>query len=117
MSARLAAAKSLSFTAVASYEYPNRLGPPIVYTMRYDGAEAANLLKVVVPGDGPAEFTWDGKGDGRLRAGRGGGGGRRAGHADGALKQASTPRRSTPSPTCCCRPPTPPSRPARGWPT
>jgi hypothetical protein len=63
MSARLAAARSLSFTAVASYEYPSRLGPPIVYTMRYDVLlQRPNLLKVVVPGDGPAsEFTWDGK--------------------------------------------------------
>jgi hypothetical protein len=63
MSQRLAAAKSLSFTAVASYEYPSRLGPPIVYTMRYDVLlQRPNLLKVVVPGDGPAsEFTWDGR--------------------------------------------------------
>jgi hypothetical protein len=63
MSARLAAAKSLSFTAVASYEYPSRLGPPIVYTMRYDVAlQRPNQLKIAVPGDGPAtEFTWDGK--------------------------------------------------------
>ena len=63
MSARLGAARSLSFTAVASYEYPSRLGPPIVYTMRYDvSLQRPNLLKVVVPGDGPAtEFTWDGK--------------------------------------------------------
>src|SRR6266516_3467606 len=35
-SARLAAAKSLAFTAVASYEYPSQLGPPILYTVRYD---------------------------------------------------------------------------------
>ena len=63
MSQRLAAAKSLSFTAVASYEYPSRLGPPIVYTMRYDVAlQRPNQLKVVVPGDGPAfEFTFDGR--------------------------------------------------------
>ena len=63
MSARLAAAKSLSFSAVASYEYPSRLGPPIVYTMRYDVAlQRPNQLKIVVPGDGPAsEFYWDGK--------------------------------------------------------
>jgi hypothetical protein len=63
MSARLAAARSLSFTAVASYEYPSRLGPPIVYSMRYDVAlQRPNQLKVVVPGDGPAtEFYWDGK--------------------------------------------------------
>ena len=38
MSARLAAAKSLSFTAVVGYEFPSRLGPPIVYTTRYDVA-------------------------------------------------------------------------------
>lgn len=63
MSARLAAAKSMSFTAVASYEYPSRLGPPIVYTVRYDVAlQRPNQLRIVVPGDGPAtEFTWDGK--------------------------------------------------------
>ena len=63
MSRRLAAAKSLSFTAVASYEYPSRLGPPIVYTMRYEVAfQRPNLLKVVVPGDGPAsEFIYDGR--------------------------------------------------------
>lgn len=59
MSQRLGTAKSLSFTAVASYEYPSRLGPPIVYTMRYDVAfQRPDQLKVVVPGDGPAfEFT------------------------------------------------------------
>ena len=63
MSAKLGGAKSLSFTAVASYEYPSRLGPPIVYTMRYDVAlQRPNQLKIVVPGDGPAsEFYWDGK--------------------------------------------------------
>jgi hypothetical protein len=63
MSARLAAAKSLSFTAVAGYEYPSRLGPPIVYSMRYDVTlQRPNQLKIVVPGDGPAtEFTYDGK--------------------------------------------------------
>jgi len=63
MSRRLAAAHSLSFTAVASYEYPSRLGPAIVYTMRYDvSLQRPNQLKVVVPGDGPAfEFTFDGR--------------------------------------------------------
>jgi hypothetical protein len=63
MSQRLAAAKSLAFTAVASYEYPSRLGPPIVYSMRYDVAlQRPSQLKVGVPGDGPAtEFIWDGK--------------------------------------------------------
>src|SRR5439155_18661620 len=33
-SARLAAAKSMSFTATVGYEYPSKLGPPIVYTSR-----------------------------------------------------------------------------------
>ncbi len=63
MSARLAAAKSLAFTAVASYEYPSRLGPPIVYSMRYDVAlQRPDRLKIVVPGDGPVfEFGWDGR--------------------------------------------------------
>lgn len=63
MSQRLAAAKSLSFTAVASYEYPSRLGPPILYTVRYDVAlQRPDQLKIVVPGDGPAfEFSFDGK--------------------------------------------------------
>jgi hypothetical protein len=60
---RLAAAKSMRFTAIASYEYPSRLGPPILYTMRYDVAlQRPNQLRIVVPGDGPAtEFFWDGK--------------------------------------------------------
>lgn len=61
-SAKLAAARTMSFTAVASYEYPSRLGPPIVYTVRYDVAmQRPDRLRVVVPGDGPAsEFYFDG---------------------------------------------------------
>ena len=35
-SARLAAAKSMAFTATVGYEYPSKLGPPIAYTVRYD---------------------------------------------------------------------------------
>ena len=60
---RLAAAKTMSFTAIVSYEFPSRLGPPILYSMRYDVAlQRPNQLKVVMPGDGPAtEFTFDGK--------------------------------------------------------
>ena len=62
-SARLAAAKSLSFTATVSYEYPSRLGPAIVYTTRYDVAmQRPDRLRVITPGDGPAsEFYYDGK--------------------------------------------------------
>jgi len=62
-SARLAAAKSMSFTATVNYEYPSKLGPPIAYTMRYDVTmQRPDKLKVVIPGDGPAsEFYYDGK--------------------------------------------------------
>jgi hypothetical protein len=60
---RLAAAKSMAFTAVASYEYPSQLGPPILYTVRYDVAmRRPDKLRVIIPGDGPAsEFYYDGK--------------------------------------------------------
>ena len=62
-SARLAAAKSMSFTATVSYEYPSKLGPPIAYTVRYDVTmQRPDKLRVVMPGDGPAsEFYYDGK--------------------------------------------------------
>jgi hypothetical protein len=62
-SARLAAAKAMSFTATVGYEYPSRLGPPIVYTSRYDVTmQRPDKLKIVMPGDGPAsEFYYDGK--------------------------------------------------------
>ena len=60
---RLAAAKSMSFTAVASYEYPSQLGPPILYTVRYDVTmQRPDKLRVITPGDGPAsELYYDGK--------------------------------------------------------
>ena len=62
-SARLAAAKSMAFTATVGYEYPSKLGPAIVYTMRYDVTmQRPDKLKIVMPGDGPAsEFYYDGK--------------------------------------------------------
>ena len=62
-SARLAAAKSMSFTATVGYEFPSKLGPPIAYTMRYDVTmQRPDKLKVLMPGDGPAsEFYYDGK--------------------------------------------------------
>jgi hypothetical protein len=37
-SARLAAAKAMSFTAVVDTEYPSKLGPPLAYPVRYDVA-------------------------------------------------------------------------------
>ena len=62
-SARLAAARSMSFTATVGYEFPSKLGPPIVYTMRYDVTmQRPDKLKILMPGDGPAsEFYYDGK--------------------------------------------------------
>jgi len=62
-SARLAAAKSMMFTATVGYEFPSKLGPPIAYTMRYDVTmQRPDKLKIVMPGDGPAsEFYYDGK--------------------------------------------------------
>ena len=63
VSTRLAAAKSMSFTAVVGYEYPSKLGPPIVYTTRYDVTmQRPDKLRILVPGDGPvSEFYYDGK--------------------------------------------------------
>src|SRR5262245_58299588 len=60
---RLAAAKSMSFTAVVSYENPSRLGTPLVYTTKTEVTlQRPDKLKVVTSGDGPAsEFYYDGK--------------------------------------------------------
>ena len=62
-SARLAAAKSIAFTAVVSYESPSRLGPPLVYATKSEVTlQRPDKLKVVSLGDGPAsEFYYDGK--------------------------------------------------------
>jgi hypothetical protein len=62
-SERLAAAKSMTFTAVVSYEQPSQLGPPLIFTLRYDVTmQRPDRLKVITPGDGPAsEFYYDGK--------------------------------------------------------
>ena len=62
-SARLAAANSMSFTATVGYEYPSKLGPPIVYTTRYDVTmQRPDKLRIISPGDGPvSEFYYDGK--------------------------------------------------------
>jgi hypothetical protein len=63
MSDRLATAKSMTFTATVGYEFPSKLGPPIVYTMRYDAAMLRpDKLRIIMPGDGPpSEFYYDGK--------------------------------------------------------
>jgi hypothetical protein len=63
MSEKLASAKTIAFTATASFEFPSKLGPPIVYTTRYDVAlQRPDRFRVLMPGDGPAsEFYFDGK--------------------------------------------------------
>ena len=60
---RLAAARTMSFTAVVSYESPSRLGTPLVYTTRSEVTlQRPDKLRVITPGDGPAsEFYYDGK--------------------------------------------------------
>jgi hypothetical protein len=62
-SATLAAAKSMAFTAVVSYESPSRLGPPLVYSTRSEvSLVRPNQLKVITVGDGPvSEFYYNGK--------------------------------------------------------
>ena len=63
MSSKLAAAKSMSFTAAVGYEFPSKAGPPLVYTSRYDVTmQRPDKLRILMPGDGPAsEFYYDGK--------------------------------------------------------
>ncbi|MBL8538748.1 MAG: DUF2092 domain-containing protein [Betaproteobacteria bacterium] len=62
-SARLAAAKSMSFTAIVSYEHPSRYGPALVYTTKSDVALLRpDKLRVITYGDGPpSEFYYNGK--------------------------------------------------------
>lgn len=61
--ARLAAAHSMSFTAVVSYESPSRLGLPLVYSTRSEVTmQRPDKLKVITLGDGPpSDFYYDGK--------------------------------------------------------
>lgn len=60
---RLAAAKSMAFTTVLSYESPSRLGAPLVYTTKSEvTVQRPDKLRVITSGDGPAsEFYYDGK--------------------------------------------------------
>ncbi|HXJ80257.1 MAG TPA: DUF2092 domain-containing protein [Candidatus Methylomirabilis sp.] len=62
-SRRLAAARSMTFTAVVSYESPSRLGPALVYTTRSQVTlQRPDKLRVIQSGDGPvSEFYYDGK--------------------------------------------------------
>lgn len=63
MSVRLAAARTMTFTAVSTYESPSLLGPPLVYTTISDViVQRPDRLRVITAGDGPAsEFYYDGK--------------------------------------------------------
>ena len=60
---RLAAARTMAFTAVVAYESPSRLGPPLVYTTKSEVMlQRPDKLRVITLGDGPAsEFYYDGK--------------------------------------------------------
>jgi hypothetical protein len=62
-SARLAAAHTLSFTAVEIFEHPSRQGHPLAYATKSDiTLQRPDHLKVLIAGDGPAsEFYYDGK--------------------------------------------------------
>jgi hypothetical protein len=62
-SAALAAARTVQFTAVVSYEAPSLLGPPLVFSTRSEVAlERPDRLRVITAADGPAtEFYLDGK--------------------------------------------------------
>ena len=60
---RLAAARTMSFTAVVTYESPSRLGTPLAYTTKSQVVlQRPDKLLVITSGDGPAsEFYYDGK--------------------------------------------------------
>ena len=63
VSERLAAAHTLSFTAVQLAESPSRQGPPLAYATKTDATlQRPDKLRVITSGDGPAsEFYYDGK--------------------------------------------------------
>ena len=60
---RLAKARSMSFTAIVTYESPSRIGPALAYTTMSDVVmQRPDKLRVITLGDGPAsEFYYDGK--------------------------------------------------------
>jgi hypothetical protein len=58
--AKLAAAGSLSFTAVGAYEVPSLWGPPIIYSRSFDVTlQRPDRLRVITIGDGPASELYD----------------------------------------------------------
>jgi len=60
---RLAAARTMSFTAMVTYESPCRFGTPLAYTTKSEVTlQRPDKLRVITIGDGPAsEFYYDGK--------------------------------------------------------
>jgi hypothetical protein len=63
MSDKLAAAKTMTFTATVTYEAAARTGQPLAYTTLSEvTVRRPDGLKVVTPGDGsPSEFYYDGR--------------------------------------------------------
>lgn len=62
-SAKLAAARTLSFTAMETYESQSRQGHPLVFANESEiTLQRPDKLRVITPGDGPpSEFYYDGK--------------------------------------------------------
>ena len=62
-SEKLAAAKTLSFTAISTYERAARNGQPLYYSLVHEVTlQRPDKLRVITPGDGiPDEFYYDGK--------------------------------------------------------
>jgi hypothetical protein len=62
-SSRLAAARTMKFTAIHFYESPSRQGHPLAFTTKSEVTlQRPDKLRVIMPGDGPAsEFYYDGK--------------------------------------------------------
>jgi len=60
---RLAAARTLKFTAVETFESLSRQGAPLAYGNKFDVVlQRPNKLRVILEGDGPSsEFYYDGK--------------------------------------------------------
>jgi hypothetical protein len=63
MSHRLATARTMTFTAVATYESLARTGAPLAYTTISEVAlKRPDMLRVITPGDGPpSEFYYNGR--------------------------------------------------------
>jgi hypothetical protein len=61
--AKLAAAKTMSFTSTSTYERYARNGQPLYYSLIHEVTlQRPDKLKVITPGDGvPDEFYYDGK--------------------------------------------------------